>query len=38
MLALELIAAGAFLTGITFGRYGRLGAWVVRATRKVSPA
>lgn len=37
MLALELIAAGAFLTGITFGRYGHLGAWALRAPKE-SPA
>jgi hypothetical protein len=37
MLALELIAAGAVLTGIAFGRYGHLGAWALRA-RKESTA
>jgi hypothetical protein len=32
--ALALIAGGAFLGGITFGRYGRLALWYRRA---VSP-
>ena len=39
-LALELIAASALLTGITFGRYGRLGWWWWwrRHQAKASPA
>jgi hypothetical protein len=33
-LALELIAAGALLAGVTFGRYGRLGLSVWRAWKE----
>ena len=33
-LALELTAAGALLTGVTFGRYGRLGWWALRARKE----
>jgi hypothetical protein len=36
--ALALIAGGAFLGGITFGRYGRLGLWYWRAANPAATA
>jgi hypothetical protein len=34
-LALEIISAGAFLTGITFGRYGKLGRFALHPNREI---
>jgi hypothetical protein len=36
--ALALIAGGAFLGGVTFGRYGRLALWYRRATKPEATA